>query len=350
MAEGSSVRTSLDALVLEFRDVNDVSTLGSLGSLFPEVRERLSTPNRSGKRVVEFFDAKAYAPFQFTSVQEVAVGLTLPLHENPGLILDYLCAIFPDTAQLPSKYKLGIAIRIVRAAILANRVRDLLQRNFIQNLMRSDERLFQLPFLFLSAHTSPIVCDPHLSGDGRLDSMVFYYSGVNKLLLPSSVESADADFVRAWRLSRFAKDMRPAILHVMGLSAFLLGKSPKQFQARVGRKYVPTAGLVRDLWDLNKKLEAIRWSNLFKEFLVPIRRERARRMLLLIARTVEAARLADLRKYCEYHGIDELVPNDELELRIVGDVVYFGTPRATARIDLELAAVALLAADIAEQH
>jgi hypothetical protein len=342
-------RASLDSLVLEFRDINGVSALGSLGALFPLVHERLSTPDRSGKRVVEFFDAKAYAPFQFTSVQEVAVGMSLPLHENPGLILDYLCAIFPDTSRLPPQYKLGIAMRIVRAAILAKKATDLFRREFIQNLMRSDERLFQLPFLFLSAHTSPAVCDPHLSGDRRLDSMAFYYSGVNKLLLPSGVESADADLIHSWSLSKYAKDMRPAIIHAMGISAFLLGKSSKQFEARIGKKHLPTSGPVRDVWDLNKKFDAIWWSDLSRKFLVPIKRECARRVMFLIAQTVEVVPLTDLRKYYNYHGIDDLVPKDELELRIVGDVVYLGKRRATAGIELELAAVAVLAADMAAQ-
>jgi hypothetical protein len=319
-------------LLCKIQQINSMAILDHMGELIPLVRHLLSTRPQG---VTELLNHKALCAHAWTLIQDVAIAFFLPFDREADMVSSYLSVLLPKIATFPPHYQYGLALKYCKAIVLGRKVDAALgAEGLIRRLYDRSPQIFQLPLLFLSAHSSsPTVLELIRTGEVRYDVMTLYYSGINKLL-SGAPALADADLGSAWALSKGAKDLRSAIVQALSLAAFLSGVSRPVFEARVPRKYLPESGEAAELWELTDwNIGA--WSVLFQRMAGLVRRERARRVLERMARTVEAVGVKDLQRICGMGQIEDLA-SPEVPLRIENGIVYFGALRLQRTIDDEI--------------
>jgi len=242
-----------------------------------------------------------------------------------------------DGLILSPKVLTSLAMRLVRSAATAGRITDVWELGWIQARCESRPELFQLPQLFLSAQAGhPIVKEPLLFNDLRMDTLALYYSGINRLLA-LAFESADMAFTRAWAISKGAKDVRPAIVAGMSLSAFLSGIEFEVLIARIGKRHWHAQGAPARLWS-----SGATQIGLYRAFDGHILMMRARRIVAEAAAVTERIGLDKLARMCELdrRSIAKLV-QDMIEIDLVMRVPpqpmgkadsRLGTPSAGSRV------------------
>jgi hypothetical protein len=244
----------------------------------------------------------------------IAIGLILPIKHTPKDTFQYLLTLtqsypFLSSPTFHPKWRLAIAMRFAKSALVAGTAEAILgEKGELTALYGKDPALFQIPYLFLSAHVHPVSMEVRLITERdplilRRNVLSLYYAGMNKLLL-DDFEAADQDFLHAWTLSRGAKDMREPIVASLSLSSFLSGKSRSLFESRLPRKYWPQSGPAFQIWDIDRADKLATITGNFQKFQNQLRLERARRIqadLALCVSKVEAGQVGRMLALPEGH-------------------------------------------------
>jgi hypothetical protein len=278
--------------------------------------------------------------YSWTHVQDAAVAILLPFDSQPEIVSQFCAELLPRIQTFPQHVQVGLALKYARTTVLSRSVDAELKKGPLALLCSQSPKIYQLPLLFLRAHSSdPTVLDLVITSERRYDTMLLYYSAVNKLLV-GAPEQADADLMHAWALSKGAKDLRDSIVNALSLSAFLSRVPQQVFLGRIRQKYAPRKGADAEIWDLGANLEFLigKWDSLFQRLAVFIRKEHARRVIANLAITADAIPLQDLRKLVGFTVLDDFL-SPEAPFRVENGIVLFGTPNLVAAIETEIARI-----------
>jgi hypothetical protein len=324
---------------MNIKAIKETAQLDSLGDLITEV-------NKSGfpsfvSRLLT--DAKPFANYE--TFQAVAIGLILPIVISPGPSYDFLKKLvtWENFQKISPKYQLPCVMKLIRASALVKKASQLLNEQIVLKLWQTDNVLWQMPMLYLTVEAAEYwEIEPELTRDVRVDTLGFYYSAMNQLMA-RKFQVADRQMMRAWALSKGAKDVRTAILTGMSLTAFLAKVPHRVFKARVKRKYTSPGANFMGIWSLDRGGSAVN-PKLYRPFTEELKTEHARRVIIDVARSVTSVKLFDLRLYTDEQDptrvFQALKESGELDVVVKGDTVYLTRPKFGARLETVIAELA----------
>jgi hypothetical protein len=300
--------------------VNSWDDLQNLGAIYEHLKKEGSIPG--------FVRATEDKKVQFTPVQMVAACMCLPTFNSPEPYRFIKNFVSSDSfSSIPHKNKLTCLLKLVRTAVQSRQVRDLLVSRLIHHMHDSEPASFQLPLLYLTAEAEDPWTPPvELTFDPRTDALTYYYCAINKLL-EAKYDEAVVDADRAWGLSNHAKDIRPSLLPLMSITAFLAKYSYDDFCDQLPEKYTGWDEPYMYMWDSEEFAGTIPTFGLFMKFRKEIAREITRRTILDIAVAFKTITLSDIRTHCT--GADsvlvlqQLRSDGEIDYDLVGDLVTF---------------------------
>jgi hypothetical protein len=314
--------------------ITDAKHLNLLGNVIPTVP----------KVVPKAYLGDANRFHGLLTTQVVAIGLLIRVTPESDTCLSGLLCIAESRRfkDFPEHFRVTLAMKLIRAAVLFRRVRELSQMGLVQSLHKSSPQAFQLPLLYLAAEArEPVDLNPILTRQHvRFDALTAYYAGINKLML-RKFEDADLHFRSAWTLSKGAKDIRREVVKRMSLSAFLSGKSFRVFQARVARKYTADNPDALIIWSLTTGFRSgiAALDRLFRDLLADICLEHSKRVIIDICLCMSNVPVAHLDKFVEGTSLSilkTLKESGELDYEVAGNVVRLRNPSIARKVAAEL--------------
>lgn len=283
--------------------------------------------------------------------QALAVIMSMPLDsfkdiQRPNSVLEKIVAVLLQHEPPNDTIGVCLAMKLIRFATVTNLVEKLWNLGYIQGRYDKKPRAYQLPYLYLSVQAGQKrIIEIVPTGLMRVDCLLFYYSGMNKLLC-GQFEEADAALSRAYILSKGAKDTRKAIIRHMSLTAFLCGCPEAVFNARMKKKHRPSSGCEYHIWNCDSA--EITLHGVYKVFSREISFQRTRRIIIDISKSMRRATLeqislmagVDPANISEFLG--EMVASSAISARLEDNVVYFSDPSISKQVDEEIARVSEL--------
>jgi hypothetical protein len=324
-------------LALAIQSVAQIDDLGQLGEVIAFARTAL-TPDA----LPRFLADRIATPY--TDTQLIAVGLAIPLGAAPARAYAFLAYLVPKSVLYPRPIRACLLMRMARAAVLAGEAAALARTGELQRRYGEERALYQLPLLFLTAHTDqPFAPDALVSVGPRTDALAHYYGGVNRLLA-GQFAAADRDLARAWALARHAGDARAAVARANALSVFLCGKPRAVLDARIGVAHRPLAGAAAAVWGLDGPPPPASRDALCARLGGAIAEERARRIIGDLARSASRIRARELAALCGLPSVEHLLPGllerDGIAVQIRDQILEFKRPSLAPRIAAEILALA----------
>ncbi|KAH0796028.1 hypothetical protein GPJ56_000096 [Histomonas meleagridis] len=207
--------------------------------------------------------------FSLGTLSVIELLLLLPLPKAAKVYIDVFessgFSLFDDFKDTEMKF--GLLIKYVKAY----QEIDVLEQatKFVKKYLEKDPVVFTGVLLFLLCllkKPDPTI-KPTISKFSRIDTLCFYYSGANKMLL-KDFSGAEEDFCKALALSKRAKDIRPAVIQNLSLASYLNHRSWEVFIERIP----PTHRPKRDndeIWGYNSNLNNLsKFAENFKEELI----------------------------------------------------------------------------------
>ena len=266
--------------------------------------------------------------------QQATLMLILPFKFSKRIV-EIGKQVLPVFIDCPNVVKINMAMRVIRAAALANLLQNLYQSRLIQDLYKKNKTIFNLPMLYLAAqsiHPDPSL-GPVISMSSRNDVLQFYYSGINKMNL-NDFTGADVDFLKSLTISRALEfnEATQYIVEKLSLSSFLSHTQHDVYLKRVPIWLRPK-GIYAKIWDLSSNFSNSDFDSFMDAFSSEILRERTRRIIIDLALTTSQVKVDRFISLCGV-SVDEArkVTQNEVEIVLENDTVTFNGPYLIEKI------------------
>lgn len=241
--------------------------------------------------------------------------LATPILLEPQIIYNEIFDMLNSNISAMKQPLLGLAMRLVKASIVTGRAEILDFDGLLERLASTVSSEFSIPLLYLktSLH-QPCNVDLTKYKSGRMNCMLYYYMGVNKLLT-EQYEDAYQLLLKAMYCHDLCPEMGKSLVDYVSVAAFL-SHVPRPVLDIVESFGFGLFGVNSKIWDHHHQANLI-GTRLFY-LRGAIANERKRRLLLSYSKTVSRIPLDNLKAMVGCEDFDRLLES----LKQSGDIVY----------------------------